>query len=68
MHDPQGPEYYKLLIDQAESYHDLVVLRARYFSMLDRSLPKEEARAVKDYWAAKARREELPIAPPRSAS
>lgn len=65
MHDPQGPSYYKLLIDQAESYHDLVILRSRYFSLMDRSLPKEEALAVKDYWAAKARSENLPVAPPK---
>ena len=67
MHDPQGPDYYKLLIDQAESYHDLVVFRSRFFAMMDRSLPKEEALAVKDYWTAKARSEDLPVAPAKSS-
>lgn len=68
MNDPQGPEYYKRLIDEAESYHDLAILRTRFFSMIERTLPKEQARDVKDYWSAKAGREDLPVAPPKSVT
>jgi len=64
--DVQGPGFYLALIDKAQSYHDLVIVRSRYFSLMDRTLTKDECQAVKDRWHAKARDESLPIAPPKA--
>ncbi|MFP5223200.1 MAG: hypothetical protein ACLGSA_12995 [Acidobacteriota bacterium] len=64
MDEQPSAAYYKRLIDQAESYHDLVILRSRYFSLMDRTLPKEDCLAVRDHWSAKAKEDSLPIAPP----
>jgi hypothetical protein len=64
MDGQQNPAYYKRLIDQAESYHDLVVLRSRFFGLMERALSQEDCLAVKDHWKAKALDENLPVAPP----
>lgn len=61
----KNAEYYKLLIDQAKSYHDLVILRSRCFGLMERTLSNEDYLAVKDYWNAKAKDEKLPITPPK---
>jgi len=63
MDGQQTPEFYKSLIDQASSYHELVVLRSRFFGLIDRSLSKEDSLAVRDHWNARAKDETLPIAP-----
>jgi hypothetical protein len=63
MEEQQSAAYYKRLIDEAASYHDLVVFRSRFFSLIDRTLPKDEAQEVKDCWNARAKDENLPIAP-----
>lgn len=65
MEAQQSAAYYKRLIDQAESYHDLVILRSRFFALMDRTLPKEDCLAVRDHWNAKAKQDSLPIAPPK---
>lgn len=65
--DVQGVGFYLSLIEKAQSYHDLVIVRSRYFSLMDRTLTKDECQAVKDRWHAKARDENLPIAPPKGA-
>jgi len=63
MEEQQNAEYYKRLISQAGSYHDLVILRSRFFGLMDRSLSKEECQEVRDLWNQKAKDESLPIAP-----
>lgn len=65
MDDQQNAAYYKRLINQAGSYHELVILRSRFFSLMERSLSKEDCLEVKDLWATKAGDENLPIAPPK---
>ncbi|WP_173087020.1 hypothetical protein [Fundidesulfovibrio magnetotacticus] len=60
--------HYLALIDKAQSYHDLVVLRSRFFNLLERTLTQEEYLAVKDRWNAKAKDETLPVAPPKAPS
>lgn len=67
MDEQQNAAYYKRLIEEAGSYHDLVILRSRYFGLVDRTLTKEEAQEVKDRWNAKAKDEHLPIAPASKA-
>ena len=63
MEDYQNPAYYKRLIDHAGSYHELVILRSRYFHLMERNLSKDDCLAVKDYWHTKAQDEHLPVAP-----
>lgn len=65
MEDQKNAEYYKRLIDQARSYHDLVILRSRCFGLMERTLSQDDYLAVKDYWNAKAKDENLPITPPK---
>lgn len=65
MDEQQSAAYYKRLIDQAESYHDLVILRSRFFALMDRTLPKDDCLAVRDHWNAKAKQDSLPVAPPK---
>jgi hypothetical protein len=66
MDDKQDAAHYRRLIDQAESYHDLVIFRSRLFSLMERTLPKEDFLALKDRWSAKAKDEGLPVAPPKT--
>lgn len=63
MDDPQNAVFYKRLIDQAGSYHDLAVFRSRYFSLMERTLSKQDCLEVKDHWNAKAKDDTLPVAP-----
>jgi len=64
MDDIQNAAHFKRMIDQASSYHDLAVFRARYYSLIERTLSKQECREVKDHWNLKAKDETLPVAPP----
>jgi len=64
MDEQHDAGHYKALIDAAGSYHDLVVMRSRFFALMERTLSKEDCQAVKDHWQAKAKDESLPIAPP----
>ena len=41
---------------------------ARYFSLMERTLSKQECLEVKDHWNAKAKDESLPVAPNNSPS
>jgi len=66
--DPQGIAFYLSLIDKAPSYHDLVIVRARYFGLLERTLTKQECQTVKDRWQARAKDDSLPVAPPRAVT
>jgi hypothetical protein len=66
MDDQQNAAYYKRLINQAGSYHELVILRSRFFGLMERALSKEDCLEVKDLWAAKAGDENLPVAPQKS--
>lgn len=63
MSEQQNVEGYLDLIDRAESYHDLVVLRARLFGILEGTLSQEDCRRVKDHWNSRAMDENLPVAP-----
>ena len=63
MESPTEARQYMTMIDQAESYHDLVVFRSRYFSLIERTLDKQQCQAVKDRWQARAKDDSLPIAP-----
>jgi len=67
MEEQQNAAYYLRLINQAGSYHDLVILRSRFFGLMDRSLTKEECQKVRDLWSEKAKDESLPIAPSTKA-
>lgn len=64
MDEQHDAGFYKTLINAAESYHDLVVMRSRFFGLMERTLSKEDCQAVKDHWQVKAKDEALPIAPP----
>lgn len=63
MDDQKSPAFYKQIISQAKSYHDLAMFRSRYYSLLESVLSKEDCLAVKDYWSMRAKDENLPIAP-----
>lgn len=63
MDTPQDPRFFKQLIDQAESYHDLAIFRSRFFNLIERTLSKQDCQAIKDHWSLRARDESLPIAP-----
>jgi len=63
MDTPQDPRFFKHLIDQAESYHDLAVFRSRFFNLIERTLSKDDCQGIKDHWSTRARDENLPIAP-----
>ena len=63
MDETQDAAHYRQLINKAESYHDLVIFRSRYFSLLERTLPKEDFLELKSLWTAKAAEENLPVAP-----
>lgn len=65
MDDKPSLAHYITLIDQAESYHDLAVFRARYFGLLERTFPQNEYLAIKDHWNARAKSDNLPVAPPK---
>jgi len=67
MDEHQDAGYYKTLIDSAESYHDLVVFRSRFFGLLESTLSKQDCQEVKDHSQVKAKDESLPIAPPSKA-
>lgn len=67
MDDQQDAQFYLALIGKAESYHDLVVFRSRYFALVERTLSRQDCQAVKDAWQARAKDESLPIAPASKA-
>jgi len=55
--------YYVTLIQQAQSYQDLVFLRNKVFDVIEKLLPAKDVEAIKRAWTERAKDETLPVVP-----